>query len=426
MRLANTGKDPLEYRLTPIPLFSRVLHNHPGVRDGMLLRAEPVKNQVKDGGMGRKRNRGALRHTLQGVLISAAVWAAACSGGEEPLEESAGGEAVPVKTVGVQSTTFLETVRGVGSVEAAESVEIRPEIAGLVKKAVAEEGMAVREGDLLFRLEDDTLRQGLDEQKRALDAAQARLENARSNYRRLESLWQRKVIAKDRWDQAQTELEVARAEVKRLRASVERAREQIEDTRIRAPFAGVLSERLVDPGDLVQPGQALVTLYRDQGREAVFKAPGLYAGVIEPDQPVEVEVGAFPDRTFTGRVFFVSPELDPTTRSFQVKAAVDDPENLLKPGMFARIRVIVSRRENRPAVPEEALVALRTGYAVFVVEDGRAHRRPVRIGLRRVGTVEIVDGLEPGETVVRKGHLQLKEGDSVREIAGENGGEGSP
>ena len=211
-----------------------------------------------------------------------------------------------------------------------------------------------------------------------------------------------------------------------MQAAVEVVRERIEDTRIRAPFPGVLSERLVDPGDLVQPGQALVTLYRDRGKEAVFRAPGRYAGVVKPGQTAEIGVDAFPDRTFSGRVFFVSPELDPRTRGFQVKAAIEDREDLLKPGMFARVRVIVSRREDRPAVPEEALVALREGYAVFVVEEGRARRRSVQIGLRRVGTVEIVEGLEPGETVVRKGHLQLQDGDLVRDTGGEADGGGSP
>lgn len=381
--------------------------------------------EVKNAGAGRKWR--AWVHTgILAVLVPAVTCAAACSRSEENQAEGKKNTAVPVETSRVRSSTFRETVRGVGTVDAAEAVVIRPEIAGIVREAPAREGMEAAGRDLLFLLDDDQLLERLNEQERALDAARARLENARSNHRRLESLWERRVIAKDRWDRVRTELEVARAEVERLRAAVEGVRERIEDTRIRAPFPGVLSERLVDPGDLVQPGQALVTLYRDRGKEAVFRAPGRYAGVVKPGQTAEIGVDAFPDRTFSGRVFFVSPELDPRTRGFQVKAAIEDPEDLLKPGMFARVRVIVSRREDRPAVPEEALVALREGYAVFVVEEGRARRRSVQIGLRRVGTVEIVEGLEPGETVVRKGHLQLQDGDLVRDTGGEADGGGSP
>jgi len=366
------------------------------------------------------------RGVLLVALMLAVTWAAACSRSDETREEGPEETAVPVETTEVRSVTFRETVRGIGTVDAAEAVVIRPEVAGTVKESPAREGMETVEGDLLFRLEDDRLLRRLDEQMRALDAARARLENAQADHRRLESLWERRVIAKDRWDRVRTELEVARAEVERLRAAVEVVRERIEDTRIRAPFGGVLSERLVDPGDLVQPGQALVTLYRDRGKEAVFRAPGRYAGVVKPGQTAEIAVDAFPDRAFSGKVFFVSPELDPRTRRFQVKAAIKDPENVLRPGMFARVRVVVSRRENRPAVPEEALVALREGYAVFVVEEGRAHRRDVEIGLRRVGTVEVVEGLQPGETVVRKGHLRLKDGDPVREAGEQTGGDGSP
>ncbi len=380
---------------------------------------------MKNAGAGRKWRRWAHR-VIPASLILVVMGGAACSRSEENQAEGTKDTAVSVETSRVRSSTFRETVRGVGTVDAVEAVVIRAEIAGIVREAPVREGMEAAGKELLFLLDDDQLLERLNEQERALDAARARLENARSDHRRLESLWERRVIAKDRWDRARTELEVARAEAERLQAAVEGVRERIEDTRIRAPFPGVLSERLVDPGDLVQPGQALVTLYRDQGKEAVFRAPGRYAGVVKPGQSAEIGVDAFPDRTFSGRVFFVSPELDPRTRRFQVKAAIEDPEDLLKPGMFARVRVIVSRREDRPAVAEEALVALREGYAVFVVEEGRARRRSVTIGLRRVGTVEIVEGLEPGETVVRKGHLQLQDGDPVRDTGGETDGGGSP
>ncbi|MCF8062428.1 MAG: efflux RND transporter periplasmic adaptor subunit [Deltaproteobacteria bacterium] len=360
------------------------------------------------------------------ALILTAVCVAACSRADETGAEGTGKTTVSVETATVRPMTFRKIVRGIGTVDATEAVVIRPEIAGIVRAAPAREGMEVDEGDLLFRLDDDQPVQRLDEQSRALEAAEARLENTQSSHRRLESLWKRKVIAKDRWDRIQAELDVARAEVKRLQASVKVVREQIDDTRIRAPFAGVLSERLVDPGDLVQPGQALVTLYRIQGREVVFKAPGRYAGVVKSGQPVEIAVDAYSDRSFSGRLFFVSPELDPRTRGFQVKAAIDDPENLLKPGMFARVQVIISTLEDRPAVPEEALVPIRTGYAVFVVENGRAGRRTVEIGLRRVGVVEIVKGLQPGETIVRKGHFGLEDGDPVQEAESEADESGSP
>ena len=380
--------------------------------------------EVKNSGLGRGWRIWA-HPGIPAALILAVMWAAGCSEPDEKQAEGTGKTPVSVEVSMVRSETFREAVRGVGSVDAVEAVVVRPETAGIVREAPAREGMEVEGRELLFLLEDDQLRQRLNERKRGLDAARARLENAQADHRRLESLWERRVIAKDRWDRVRTELEVARAEVERLQAAVEVVRERIEDTRIRAPFPGVLSERLVDPGDLVQPGQALVTLYRDQGKEAAFRAPGRYAGVVKPGQSAEISVDAHPDRSFSGRVFFVSPELDPRTRGFQVKAAIDDPENLLKPGMFARVLIIVSRREDRPAVPEEALVALREGYAVFVVEGGRARRRSVKIGLRRVGTVEIVRGLEPGEAVVRKGHLRLQDGDLVEEIGGRPDGSGS-
>lgn len=356
--------------------------------------------------------------------ILAATGFAGCSdtagtGGEEE-------KAVPVETVSVGSRTFQETVRGIGTLEAVEAVEIRPEISGILKEARAEEGMEVKAGGLLFLLEDDRLLGRLEEQEQALEAAESRLENTLSSYRRLQSLWKRRAIAKDRWDRIQTERQVAGAEVKRLQAAVAVVRESLKDTRIRAPFSGVLSERLVDPGDLLQQGQPLIKLYRRSGMQAVIRVPGRHAGGVEPDRPANIQVDAYPERTFFGRVVFVSPDLDPSTREFQVKASVEDAEGLLKPGMFARVEIITARREGRPSVPEEALVPVRNGYAVFTVENGRARRRAVKTGLRRVGVVEIVKGLEPGDTVVRTGHLRLADGDPVRETEGQNVEGGSP
>lgn len=367
----------------------------------------------------RKAWRGYARFLV--VMILAPACIAGCSGKDETDAQEQGKRPVRVETVSVRSRVFLERVRGIGTIRAAKAVEIRPEIAGILVQVNAEEGRRVKEGDLLFVLEDNALRRRLDEQKRALDAARARLENVRSTHRRLRSLWERRVIAKERWDQVQSQMEVARAEVRRLEAAVQVVRERLEDTRVQAPFAGVLSERLVDPGDLVQQGQPLVRLYRDGGTEADFSVTGRHAGRVNTGQRAEVAVDAYPEQTFSGRVVFVSPDLDPKTREFQVTAQVEDPDQRLKPGMFARVAVVVSRREDRAAVPEECLVPVRDGYAVFVVEEDRARRRPVDIGLRRAGTVEIAEGLQPGERVVRTGHLRLEDGDAVQSASPSSG-----
>jgi membrane fusion protein (multidrug efflux system) len=172
----------------------------------------------------------------------------------------------------------------------------------------------------------------------------------------------------------------------------------------------------VDPGDLVRVGQKLAELHADDPLEIRFTVPEDRMNEVEKGQPVTLTVSAYPDRTFSGRIFYISPSIRASTRDFTVKASVDNTDHRLKPGLFAEVRVTVEVLENRPVIPEEALVAGREGYSVFVVRDGRAHERGVQPGLRRLGRVEIADGLEVGERVVRQGQMDLTDGDAVRVV----------
>lgn len=365
---------------------------------------------------------GSGRILLLLLLVFSLCPACTESGGEKKPSNPAG--AVPVDIVPVEPRTFHETVRGIGSLEAGETIEIRPELSGILEKIHVKEGEGVERGDRLFTLEGGAIQKRLDRQRRALDAAEARLEKVRSTHARLEALWKNRVIAEERWDEVQSELEVSRANVGRLRSAVEVVLEELENTFIRSPASGVLSEVLVDEGDFVRQGQRLVTLYMRSGMEAAFRVSGLHAGRVRVGQEARVQVGAYPDTTFSGRVSFVSPDMDPGTRDFLVKATVDQEEDLLKPGMFAGVSVVLDRREGSPSVPEETLVPTREGYSVFVLEEGHARKRSVKIGIREPGRVEILEGLEPGERVVRKGHLTLGDGDRVeiRRKAGDDEG----
>ena len=211
------------------------------------------------------------------------------------------------------------------------------------------------------------------------------------------------------------------AEVDRLEAEVEFAMARLDDTLIRAPFEGLISERLVDAGDYAQAGDHLATLYRVSQMEITFTLPERFMGRVRAGQTVMVAVSAYPDRRFAGQVYFVSPQVDESTRDFLVKVTLENREGSLKPGCFGTAVVTLDVREQRPVIPEEALVATRQGYIVFVVQGDAARRREVHIGLRQAGLVEIREGLALGESVVRAGHMNLSDGAGVRVAA--DGGE---
>ena len=330
---------------------------------------------------------------------------------EENPQETA--KDIRVEVVSVQKKSFRETVRGIGTLRARETVEISPEMAGILRDTHFEEGQPVKRGDLLFTIDDSKLNRQLRERNAALEEAKARMEKAEKTAERISKLYKRHTVSEERWDQAVTEVEAARAEVSRLSAALELTRERFKDTRIRAPFRGVVSKRHVDPGDYVRRGQVMVTLYDTENLEAEVKVPERHMHRVQSGQKAELRIPAFPKSVFSGRVRFVSPAVAEHTRDFLVKVSVENSERKLKPGTFAGITLITAVRESRPAVPEEALVATREGYIVFVVENGKARRRTVRIGQREAGMVEIREGARVGDTVVRTGHMRLSDGDRV-------------
>lgn len=365
------------------------------------------------------------RILLTTLVLILALGTTAC-GYEQNTDDVQG---VPVDTVRARRTTLQETVEGIGSLEALERVGIKPEVSGKVAGIHFREGSEIRKGDLLFTLQDEKARHRLQARRAALNEARAQLENARQTYRRRKELYDQDLVSVEARDQARTSFEAARARVERLEAEVAGIREQLEDTRLSAPFTGVVGDRRVDTGEVVSAGTPLVTLVRTGNLKVSFTVSERYAGSLQPGQPVRVSVDAFPEDTFSGRVSFVSPEVRPASRDLLVQARVPNPENRLRPGNFASVEVVVDERPDAVVVPEEALVPMQEGFALFVVDPAsmEADRRDVTIGLRQPGLVEITEGVRAEEIVVRRGHLDLSDGEVVHVLEdGSGNGDTAP
>lgn len=333
---------------------------------------------------------------------------------------------VPVSLFTVEARTLLETVFGVGTLEASAEVPISPEIPGRVRAIRFEEGSFVEEGTVLFELDDDRLGHQRAARQAALRAAEIRAANARRIFDRRYQLRDRAVFTEEALEEAEADLEMAVAERERLEAEVAFIERELRDKDIVAPFAGFVSDRKVDLGAHVRLGDELARLYQTDPLEINFWLPERHLGRVRREQPVGVTVAAYPGRKFGGTVEFVSPAVDPSTRQFLVKAVIPNEEQELKPGLFATASVTVGERPDRPVIPDTALVATRRGYMVFVVEDGLAATREVVTGLREEGMVEIVEGLAVGEQVVHEGHLRLSGGEEVRAVSGEDANKEQP
>lgn len=334
---------------------------------------------------------------------------------DEPLRER---PPVAVETAPVVEMTLVDTVRGVGTLRPIQNVEIKPEVSGRIKGVHFQEGGFVSEGKLLFEIEEQKHLQRLASSEAALEQARIRLDNHRRNYDRLKKLYEQDLISENEFDRVKTEADSATSEVRRLTAQASLARKELGDTLIRAPFPGFISKRLVDPGAFVSQGQLLATMYQTDPLEISFMVPEKYTAKVEHGQEVRVEVSAHPEERFMGKVIFLSPLVDESTRNFEVKASIDNPENMLRPGSFASAVLILGYRDASMVIPERTLVATRDGYLVFVLdkEKERVESRQVRTGARRPGIVEILEGLAPGELVVVAGHMNLNDGSRVRVV----------
>ena len=359
------------------------------------------------------------RHTPAGIALGGCVALFVLSGcGATGSAEDGSGEeeaeAVPVVVAPVRAETLRETARGVGTLQAAETVEIRPEMSGRVSRVHFDEGSRVEEGALLYTLDERKLRRQLASREATVAAAEARLTNARIQYEQTQTLREQNVASREELERVRANFEAARAEVEGAKAEIGVVEEQIQDAHLLAPFTGMISDSAVDPGAYVEAGELLTTMYRTSEMEIAFRLPERLMGRVRPGQPVEVMVSAYPNRTFDSEVYFVSPEVDESTRDFLVKATVDNSEGLLRPGAFGTAVVTVETLEEQPVVPEEALIATQDGYLAFAVVDGVAQRRVVRIAVRTPGFVGISEGLRLGELVVREGHMDIADGDEVR------------
>jgi len=338
----------------------------------------------------------------------------ACSSDKEQKQKVDKGTAV--KVVQVEQRDLMREVMGIGTLKAEQSIRVRPELSGIVEKTHFQEGDRVEKGKLLFTIKHDKIKHKLQAEKAALDEANAQLEETERKYNRYSRLYKKDATSVESRDEAETAYHKAQARVDQIESKIAELEETLEDAFIRAPFSGKTGAIKVDPGAWVEVGTALVDLVQDRTLEVSFTLPERYMGKVEINKSMDVLVTAYPERTFQGKVYFVSPNILGSTRSLLIKGRIDNKKQLLSPGAFASVKLTLHKKKDTLVIPEQALVATQKGYVVYLVEDKTAKRRNVEIGLRKPGIVEIKTGLNPGERVISEGHINISQGDKVRLI----------
>ena len=306
-------------------------------------------------------------------------------------------QAAQVEVARVAVREIDDDISAVGTLVSNESVVLRPEVAGRVAAIRFRDGAAVRKGDVLVELDAAV-------QSAEARQAQAELSLARANADRIEDLFARQFVSGSARDEAASRLEVARANIALTQARLDR-------TRIRAPFDGIVGIRKVNVGDYVRDGDALINIEDIAVLKLDFRLPELYLARLKPGQELEVTSDVVPGVVFPAEVEAIDPLVDADGRAVLLRARLANDGGRLRPGVFARVRLIVERRDNVMLIPEAALIPApgQTQY-VFRVSEGVAQQVGVKTGMRRAAEVEIVEGLAPNDIVVIAGQFKLRDG----------------
>jgi membrane fusion protein (multidrug efflux system) len=346
-----------------------------------------------------------IPHSLLALCAGLAAGAFAC--GPASVESGPAAEKPPitVELLKLEPELLRDTATFSGQLDAEYSVELKAETSGVIEELLFQEGQTVKKGAVLFRLRDD-------EQKARLAEAVANRDLAQEVWDRTQQLVSRDAASAAQKDRATAELAVAKARVDLARLAVER-------TRIAAPFDGVVGARFVAPGDRITDKKALVRIDAIDRLQLSFAISEQGVAFARTGVKLDVRVRPYPDETFPGEVFFVSPSLDPATRRMILKAWVPNADRRLRPGLFANVDLELAQRENAMLIPESAVVFDRAGSYVWRVRGEIAERVPIEIGLRKNGRVEVTLGLAGGDTIVTAGTHKVIEGRKLRAAAPE-------
>ena len=328
--------------------------------------------------------------------LLAALLAVVCSDAEAQDKKS---EVVPVEAAKVVAAPLSEQVTAIGTLLSDEAVTVSSEIPGRLKQIHFQEGQPIEKGAPLFTLDDSVYQAQLAD-------AEAKLKLAEQTHKRTSTLFTNKYATAQSADESASNLAVNNA-------AVELARVQLEKAHIVAPFSGIVGLRHVSVGEYITAGQALVNLEAIDPVKADFRVPEKFLPAIKVGQTILIKVDAFPDDNFEGKVYAIDPRLDVAGRSLLVRALVPNKDRRLRPGLFARVTVLLQLKEDALTVPEQAIVPQGDSQFVFKIVDGKVQFTKVVIGTRREGRVEIIEGLTAGDQVVTAGQLKIRDGSAV-------------
>lgn len=346
-------------------------------------------------------------------LACAVFFASACTRTDDPPAGPASTKPMAAApTVKVVHLTGGAITRGItlpAQVFPDQQAVLFAKVSGYLQAITVDKGDVVKAGATLARIEVPELQSARARQQAELKAAEA-------EYTRLQESLQRApdLVVPLTVDQARGRMEIARA-------SLEQSESMLHYATITAPFSGIVTQRFVDPGALIQAGASsgapMLTIMDFGTVRLQISVPELEASRVAVDQPVEVSTEGLPGRKFEGRITRFSYALDPSTRTMMAEVRMPNPQLHLRPGMLVTARIGIEKREHANLVPDEAVVLEKSNAFVFVLNGGKAVKRPVKLGFREGASAEILEGVSPDDQVILSSGRSLSDGQTVQMVS---------
>lgn len=321
------------------------------------------------------------------------------SGSAPPPVDQTAVQRPPLRTAPVLQQETYRQIAGIGTAQARLEVEVAPEISGRVVGVHCEVGDEVRAGDVLVELDGESRRIAVEKKRAMVKKAFARLEKSDRDKIKADSLFSGGVLSGTEHEDATLDFTVSDADLQLARAELRAAEKEYRDTRITAPYDGVVALRSVEVGHFVTPGKRLLTLVDLTGITIRITVSELDVPLLSPDCPVRVTIDSLPAQSFDGHVKTIGLKAEDTSRSFPVEISVANPERRILPGMVARVTIRAARPHQILTVPHAAVSSVHGETVVHMVSDNGTSLRTVRLGSLLGDRVVVESGVAAGDRV---------------------------
>ena len=334
------------------------------------------------------------------LFLSIGLTLGACSNAPKHNQTMGKGMNAPqvANYIVLHDTTIQDVIQITGTIQAEESVALRPEMSGKVVKVLFNEGSSVKQGDLLLKINDEEL-------KAQYQRAAARLKLAEAQEYRQRVLLKKEAISQQEYDVVNTELQSMKSESELLKA-------QLAKTEIKAPFSGRLGLRAVSVGDFINSGNIITKIVKDDRLKITFSIPEKYAAHLKAKSAITFSVDGN-NKTYKALVYAKDPAIDENTRTLSIRAIAKNDGSLIS-GSFCKVALAMKEIKNAILIPNEALIPILKGKKVYVVKNNMASEVIVKTGIRNDALIQITEGLHAGDTLITSGIMSIKDGSLLK------------